>query len=164
MAANKETVLKWFENYFKSVREYQGELETVPKLKDFFSSDLKLTMYSSPASPPANTMTRDELLMSFVHPGLLEDIIPHYYVVDIDQLIVVVQFEIQFKDLPSGKTWPKIQASAHYHLKADGNDEIKIQQIHYWTERLPEDLFPYWAKYREAALSEHAMSFLKSAN
>lgn len=155
-------ILDWFKNYFESVRVNQGDLKTVPKLREFFASDLIVTMYSTPSSPPPKTFTRDELLMSFVHPGLQEDLIPNYYVVDLERMITVVQFEIQFKDIPSGKTWDSLQASAHYHLKVDTTGKLKIHRIHYWTEQLPVDLFEYWKKYREKALADYAISFLSS--
>jgi hypothetical protein len=117
-------------------------------------------MYTAPSAPPAKAMSRDALLISFVHPGLQEDIFPHHYAVDLIKMIVAVQFEIRFSDKPSGKTWAPLQASAHYHLITDENKELKIRRIQYWTEALPGDLFEYWAKHREEALTAHALSFI----
>ena len=162
MDVTYENLLKWFENYFDDICKYQGDLKTVPKLKKYFAPDLELTMYSVPSPKPRNPMTRDSLLMSFVHPGLQEDLIPNYYSIDEKQLIVVVQFEIRFSDKPSGKKWEPLQASAHYHLKVDENKEIKIRKINYWTEPLPEDLFEYWSKHRDEALAEYAMGYINS--
>ena len=107
-------------------------------------------------------MTRDSLLMSFVHPGLQEDLIPNYYSIDVKQLIVVVQFEIRFSDKPTDKKWEPLQASAHYHLTVDENRDFKIRKINYWTEPLPEDLFEYWSRHRNEALSEYAMGYINS--
>ncbi len=76
-------------------------------------------MYTAPTSSSTTPQNRDTLLASFVHPGLHETLIPRYYVVDVKQMIVVVQFEIRFSDEPTGQTWPPIQASAHYHLVLD---------------------------------------------
>lgn len=162
MELTYENIKKWFENYFNDICKYQGDLKTVPKLKKFFASDLELTMYSIPSPQPREPMTRDALLMSFVHPGLQEDLIPRDYSIDVTQLIVVVQFEIRFSDKPSGKIWKPLQASAHYHLTVDENMDLKIQKIHYWTEPLPEDLFEYWEKYRNEALSDYAMDYINS--
>ena len=107
-------------------------------------------------------MSRDALLISFVHPGLFEEIIPKYYVIDLKQMIVAVQFEIRFSDEPSAKEWDPIQASAHYHLFVDESGDLKIRQIHYWTEALPRDLFEYWAKYRGEALAKIAAGFINT--
>jgi hypothetical protein len=157
-----ESVLKWFDGYFEDVRHNQGDLETVPNLRKYFAPDFELTMYTAPTPPPRKPMSRDALLMSFVHPGLHEDIVPRYYVVDVSQKIVVVQFEIRFSDKPSGKTWAPIQASAHYHLTVNENKELKITKIHYWTEALPEDVFEFWAKHREEALADCAIRYINA--
>ena len=162
MEVTYESIKKWFENYFSDICKYQGDLSTVPKLKEFFASDLELTMYSVTSPQPREPMTRDALLMSFVHPGLQEDLIPRYYSVDIRQLIVFVHFEIRFSDKPSGKTWEPLQASAHYHLIVDENKDLKIRKINYWTEPLPEDLFGYWTKHKDEALADYAMGFINS--
>jgi hypothetical protein len=162
MEITYENIKKWFENYFDDICKYQGDLSTVPKLKKFFASDLEVTMYSVPSPQPRKPMTRDSLLMSFVHPGLQEDLIPRYYSIDVKQLIVVVQFEIRFSDKPSKKIWSPLQASAHYHLIVDENKDLKIRKIHYWTEPLPEDLFGFWSTRREEALKEYAMGFINS--
>jgi len=162
MEVTYENVLEWFENYFDEICKYQGDLNTVPKLKKLFTSDLELTMYSVPSPQPREPMTRDALLMSFVHPGLQEDLTPRYYSIDVKQLIVVVQFEICFNDKPSGKTWDPLQASAHYHLIVDENRDLKIRKINYWTEPLPEDLFGYWAKHKDEALADYAMGYINS--
>ncbi len=155
-----ENISKWFDGYFEDVRKNQGDLKTVPNLKKYFASDLELMMYTAPSQSRRKSMSREGLLMSFVHPGLHENITPRYYVLDLKQMIVVVQFEILFEDRPSGKKWPPLQASAHYHLIVDDNKDLKIRRIHYWTEALPEDLFEFWAKRREEALAGYAMSYI----
>ena len=162
MEMTYENTKRWFENYFDDICKYQGDLHTVPKLKKFFASDLELTMYSVPSPQPREPMTRDALLMSFVHPGLQEDIIPRCTVIDLKQQVVAVQFEICFSDRVSGKKWDSIQASAHYHLMLDENKNARIKRIHYWTESLPEDIFEYWSKYRDEALTRHALNYINS--
>jgi hypothetical protein len=156
-----EMISKWFDVYFEQVRKNQGNLETVPNLKKFFASDLQLTMHTAPSQSPM-VMSRDTLLVSFIHPGLQEDIVPGYYVIDLKQMIVAVQFEIQFRDEPSSKKWAPLQASAHYHLTADGTGSLQIRKIEYWTEALPNDLFDIWAQRRTEALTRHALAFINS--
>jgi len=162
MELTYESVQRWFDGYFEAVRKNQGELETVPNLKKYFASDLELTMYTAPPPSRKISMSRDALLMSFIHPGLQEDISPLSTVIDLKQKIVAVQFEIRFIDRTSGKKWDPVQASAHYHLALDQNNEVKISRIHYWTEALPEDVFEFWEKYREDALARHALNYINS--
>lgn len=162
MELTYENLLNWFKGYFNDVRINQADLETVPNLKKYFTEDLELIMYTSFSSPPAKVMTRNALLMSFIHPGLYEEINPRHFVIDVDQKIVAVQFEINFTDKPSKKKWGPIQASAHYQFILDDNDDIKIRKIQYWTENLPEEIFKIWAKYREEALTQHALSYINN--
>jgi hypothetical protein len=152
-----QMISKWFDDYFEGVCRDQGALETVPNLKRFFTADFELMMFTAPSPGPRKPMSRDALLLSFVHPGLQEDILPRHYAIDLKQMIVAVQFEIRFSDKPSGKNWAPIQASAHYHLTADENRDLKIRRIEYWTETLPVDIFDVWAERRNEALTKHAM-------
>jgi hypothetical protein len=160
MELTYENISKWFDAYFKDVRKNQGDLKTVPNLKKYFTSDMELMMYTAPSSPPGKLMTRDALLISFVHPGLYEEIVPCCYVIDVKQMIVAVQFEIRFADKPSETKWAPLQASAHYHLVLDKNRDLQIRRIYYWTEALPEDLFMIWAQRREEALTRHALIYI----
>ena len=157
-----DKIARWFGNYFEAVCKYQGSIDTVSNLKKYFSADLELLMYTSPSSPPVVSMSRDALLISFIHPGLQEDIVPQHLVIDTKKLIVAVQFTIHFMDKPTDKKWPDIQASAHYHLTIDENQDLKIAKIFYWTEKLPEDLFDIWGARREEALKNCALQSIHS--
>jgi hypothetical protein len=157
-----ENISTWFDAYFEDVRKSQGDLETVPNLKKYFTSDMELMMYTSPSPPPRKPMSRDALLISFVHPGLQEDIEPSCYAIDLKQKIVAVQFEIRFTDKPSGTTWAPLQASAHYHLAVNEDGDLKIRRIYYWTEALPENLFIIWAQRRNEALTKHALNYINA--
>ena len=157
-----ETISKWLDAYFEDVRKSQGDLETVPNLKKYFTADMELMMYTSPAPPPRKPMSRDALLISFIHPGLHEDIFPSFYAIDVKQMIAAVQFEIRFADKPSETTWAPLQASAHYHLIVDANGDLKIRRIYYWTEALPGNLFEIWAQRRNDALVKHALSHINA--
>jgi hypothetical protein len=165
MEVTYENILSWFDTYFEDANKNQGPLETVPNLKKYFTADFEFMMYTAPPffTPP---LSREGLLMLFVHPGLHEALRPQYYVVDVKQMIVVVQFELQFTDEPSGKEWPPLQASAHYHLILDENKNLKIKKIQYWTESAPpedfESLFNVWNGAKDKALMEHAIEYINT--
>jgi len=151
-----DNVVKWFDNYFASFNKYAGPLQTVPNMEKFFASDLEFWAYNM--ANEGRPSTREQLLMTMVHPGLHEELTPRYYVVDERQKIVVVQFQLQFNDEPSGTVFPARQASAHYHLMLDENKDLKIKKILYFTEaRSPDEpntIMELWRKYREQALAE----------
>jgi hypothetical protein len=160
-----EKATKWFDAYFEDVNKNQGSLEVVPNLKKHFTADFEFWMYTGRASMK-RPLYRDGLLMLFVHPGLHEALKPNYYVVDVKRMIVVVQFEIRFVDQLSQKEWPPKQASAHYHLVFDENQDLKIKKIQYWTESSSPDVFVSmynaWDEYREKALRDLAIDFINS--
>ena len=163
MEFSYENALKWFDTYFEDVNKNQGLLETIPNLKKYFSLDFEFMMYTAPEFIKPR-LSREEFLMLFLHPGLHEKFTPQYYVVDVKRMIVVVQFEIQFTDKPSGKGWPALQASAHYHLILDENKDLKIRKIQYWTESGPledsESLFSVWNESKDRAITEHAIEYI----
>lgn len=148
-----ENVVAWFDSYFEGCNKNQGPIETVANLKQYFTDDFEFWMYTPPAfvSVP---LSRNGLLMTFVHPGLHEALRPNYYAIDLRSQVVVVQFELEFSDESTGKTWPPLQASAHYHMVFEG-DELKIKQIKYWTQASKEDLqdlFDLWLGCKQKAL------------
>jgi hypothetical protein len=77
MELTNENVLSWFDVYFKDVNKNQGDLETVPNLRKYFTSEIEFLMYTSPNAPTAEKpIPREAFLMYFVHPGLHEELIP----------------------------------------------------------------------------------------
>lgn len=154
MEITYENVAKWFDDYFEACNKNMGPLETVPKLEKYFAPDLEFCMYTAP-DWVKEPLSREGLLMLMVHPGLHEELTPQYYVIDVKRMVVVVQFQIQFNDEPSGKVWSPVQASCHYHIMLDESRDLKIKKIQYWTEAAsPNDLallFDLWDKYREQA-------------
>jgi hypothetical protein len=158
-----ENVLKWLDGYFKAFNKNAGPLETVPNMKKYFSPDLEFWTYNM--ANGERPMSREALLMTMVHPGLHEELAPREYIVDVKRMVVVVQFQLQFNDEPSGKIWPAKQASAHYHFTLDENKDLKIKKIQYWTEAgLPDEgppMMELWRNYREKALGDMAINWLK---
>jgi hypothetical protein len=159
MELTYDNIVKWFDAYFQAFNKNAGPLETVPNMEKFFAPDLQFWPYNM-----ANTkqpLSREELLMTMVHPGLQEELTPREYIVDLKRMVVVVQFQLQFTDEPSGRVWPAKQASTHYHITLDENKELKIKKIVYFMERRSPgeeasqtELMELWKKYREQALSE----------
>jgi hypothetical protein len=164
MEVTYEGLVAWFDSYFEACNKNQGPIETVANLKKYFTDDFKFWMFTPPAfiKPP---LSREELLMTFVHPGLHEALAPNYYAIDVQKMIVVVQFEIRFADEVSGETWPPLQASAHYHLVPDEGQGLRIAMIKYWTETSKADLgglFNLWGACKEKALVRLATEYFEA--
>jgi hypothetical protein len=164
MEFTHETAGAWLDSYFAACNKNQGPIETVVNLRQYFTDDFEFWMYTPPAFV-AVPLSREGLLMTFVHPGLHEALIPKYYVIDVRSLIAVVQFEIQFSDELTGKTWPPLQASAHYHLVLDEDKDLKIKLIKYWTQSSTvdlQDLFDLWLRCKQKALEGLATRYFQT--
>lgn len=160
MEISYENIVKWFDAYFRDFNKSAGPLKTVPNMEKHFAPDLEFWPYNM--SGTTKPLSREGLLRTMVHPGLHEELTPREYVIDLNRLVVVVHFQLQFTDQPSGRVWPAKQASAHYHLVLDKNKELKIKKIVYFTERAApeeakgqEEMMALWAKYRDKELKEH---------
>ena len=167
MTHTRKEIASWLDAYFEAVNSHQGAVESVAELRKYFSDDFEFRMYTSRQRPSEPPLTRDQLLMLFIHPGLLEKLIPKYYVIDVDSRVAVVQFEIRFCDENSGKEWPPRQASAHYHFKPGRTGGIQIGKIQYWTETFTEDfdsMFEQWWRARDEALAELGSKYLKTGS
>jgi hypothetical protein len=166
MTYSRKEIASWLDPYFDNVNSHQRDVESVAALRKYFSDDFDFCMYTS-RNFSSKPLARDQLLILFIHPGLLEKLIPKYYVIDVDSQVVVVQFEIRFRDENSGKEWPPRQASAHYHLKPDGAGGIEIKKIQYWTETFTEEfdtMFEQWGRARDVALVEFGKKYLKTVS
>ncbi len=168
MTQTHAQIASWLDEYFEAANAKQGPVESVAELGKYFAKDLEFWMYTA---PPFITLplSREGLLMTFVHPGIYEKLIPKYYVIDTDSMVAVVQFELRFRDEESGKTWRPLQASAHYHLRADAHEDIRIAKIQYWTESHAdgddfESLFQLWNSAKEEALVEFGTTYFNGSS
>jgi hypothetical protein len=166
MSTMRERIATWLDEYFEAANRLQGNVDSVGHLSKYFAPDMQFWMYTPPPfiTPP---LSREELLMTFVHPGIHERLNPVYYVIDVDSMLAVVHFELQFRHSESGKTWPPLLASAHYHLGEDAKGEIVINKIQYWTQsHQPGDdfdsLFGLWNSAKEQSLVEFGMKYFRA--
>jgi hypothetical protein len=159
MELTYDRIAKWFDEYYAAFNSNAGPLKTVPDMEKYFAPELEFWPYNMPGdTQPAS---REDLLMTMVHPGLHEELTPREYVIDLKRLVVVVRFQLQFNDEPSGKVWPAKQASCHYHLKPDDKNGLIITKIVYFTEcsspneaKSQAEMMELWHKYRDQALAE----------
>lgn len=165
MTYTRDQIASWLDAYFEVVNSHQGEVESVVELRKYFADDFVLWMYTTVNRPIDPPQTREQLLLSFVHPGLLEELVPNYYAIDVTTMVAVVQFAIIFRDLNAGRDWPTLQASAHYHLRPDGAGGIQIGRINYWTQRFTDEyrpMFELWWSTRDKALAEFGSRYLET--
>jgi len=166
VAPSREQIADWLDGYFEAVNSNQGALEVVGRSRKYFSPDLKFTMYTATTPEMRRPLNREQLLMTFVHPGLHERLTPNYYVIDAEALRAVVQFSLVFRDEASGKEWPVKQASAHYQLESGPSGELLIAEIQYWTEIFGDEfrpMFQLWHRARDEALTESKSQYARGS-
>jgi len=161
---------QWLDGYFQAVNGNQGDLDKVVKLTKYFTADFQFVMYTRTKEAfggpfPQGPSSRSQLLLLFVHPGLLERLSPQYYVIDLKRMIAVVQFEVQFFDESTGNACtPPLQNSAHYHLVLE-NGDLKITKIQYWTE-LPQaptdEMYKLWVDSYNKEVAAFALNYINA--
>ena len=130
MEITKDKITGWFDAYYEAFNKNAGPLSALSTMSAYFAPDLEFWSYVVPGERP---VTREALLMTMVHPGLHEQLEPREYITDLERMVVVVQFQLQFIDEVSGTKWPPKQASAHYHLVPDPDTGFKIKKIQYFV-------------------------------
>lgn len=166
MTPSREQIADWLDGYFEAVNSNQGALEVVANSRKYFSADLEFTMYTATTPEMRRPLNREQLLMTFVHPGLHERLTPNCYVIDAEALKAVVQFSLVFRDGVSGREWPVKQASAHYQFKRESSGELLIAKIHYWTEIFGDEfrpMFQQWRRARVEALTESGSEYARGS-
>ena len=146
-----DNVKTWFDNYFQTFNENEGNPETVPNMRKFFTPDLEFFSYNVPYDRPASL---EGLLRAMEHPGFSEAFTPQDYVIDEKRMVVVAHLILQFTEKSTGEVFPARHASAHYYLVQDENNDLKITKILYFTEFTPPgepSIMERMRKYREEA-------------
>ena len=159
MEFTNNNVIKWFDAYFKDFNQSNGDPRTVRNMKKYFTPDMQFISYILNVKRPES---REGLLMTMVHPGLHEELIPQEYVVDIDRKAVAVRLGCRFKEDATGKVFPESLVACHYYLVQDAKGDIHIQKILFFAEnKAPTDSSPkdLMKKYREIALRNGPIHF-----
>lgn len=152
MEFTHDNVQKWFDIYFAEFNMCNGDPEKVPNMEKYFSEDLQFISYMLNVKRPDD---RNGLLNTMVHPGLLEELKPEDVIIDEKNKAVAVILRVQFREESTGTVFPAKHNCAVYNLIEDGNSELKIRRISYFTEhRSPDepDMKNLMKKYREQAL------------
>ena len=159
MELTYDNIAKWFDEYYQAFNTCTGPLESPSRMERYFAPELEFWPYNMPGTTQPSS--REDLLKTMIRPGLHEELTPQEYAIDLQRMVVVVRFQLQFNDEPSGRVWPPKLASCHYHLKQDDNGDLKITKIVYFTERAaPEEaeaqaeMMALWHKYRGQALAD----------
>jgi hypothetical protein len=151
MEFTHENIRKWLEEYFQAFNRNNGDPKTVPNMEKYFTPDLEFISYILDVKRPD---TRQGLLNTMVHPGLLEELKPEDFIIDEKRQAVAVILRVQFTEVPTKTVFPAKHNCAHYEFVQDKNGEPKIKRITYFTEpRSPSepDMKSLMKKYREHA-------------
>ena len=152
MEFTHDNVRKWFDNYFAEFNICNGDPKKVPNMEKYFSQDLQFISYMLNVKRPDD---RKGLLNTMEHPGLLEELTPEDMIIDEKNKAVAVILRVQFKEESTGTVFPAKHNCAVYNLIEDGNGELKIRRISYFTEHRSADepdMKTLMKKYREEAL------------
>jgi hypothetical protein len=159
MDFTRGTISKWLEEYYGAFHRNQGTIDSVQKMRSYFTPDFEFWAFNRPGgNAPRQPVSLDDFIITLIHPGLHEHITPLDWVLDQGKMTVAVFAQIQFTDEISNTTWPAVNASALMYFTLDENKALKVKKIRYFLENNPPGEAEYkelWRKYREQELKKN---------
>jgi hypothetical protein len=125
MELTYDNIMDFMKRYFEAYSTIAQNPMTTHQMREFYSPDFKLIQYF-----PRHAVSGLELFleMSSSHPGIQETLRPEYIMVDDRQKKAVVYLRAEFVIKATGEIVSEM-TSAHYHLKLDDKDTIKIKEL-----------------------------------
>ena len=88
MELTYDSIVKWFDEYYKTFNKYTGPLDSPSRMEKYFDPALEFWPYNMPGTTVPSS--RDDLLRTMIRPGLHEELTPREYVIDLKRMVVVV--------------------------------------------------------------------------
>ena len=136
MELTYDAILDYMNKYFETFNAYGQNPETIHKMDDYFAPDFEFHPYVAFIKPVIGREEWYRVLLS--HPSGFEKLTPKDIVIDERRKIVDVLIEAEISDTGTGEVLVTKHYFAHYPLVLDENNTIKIKELRFFWEILPE--------------------------
>jgi hypothetical protein len=135
-------MVDWMKDYFAAYNAYAQNPETVDRMKDFFTPDVRFIPYISAFGGPANAVTsRDEFFRMFTgHPTVYEKFEVEDIAVDNKRMVVVALLDVALFDATTHEALVRKHYLPRYQLVLDAKGTLKISTIHFFWESMPPEV------------------------
>jgi hypothetical protein len=142
MKPTYEDIVKWMNEYFVAYNAYAQNPETVDRMSDYFTPDVKFVPYVSAFGGPQNAVTnRDDFFRMFTgHPTVYEQFEVENVAVDERQMVAVAFLKVALFDSKTNEVLVRKRYLPRYQLVLDDKNRLKISTILFFWEASPPEV------------------------
>jgi hypothetical protein len=142
MKLKYEDIVKWMKEYFKAYNAYAQNPETVNRMSEYFTPDVRFVPYVSAFGGPEKAVrNRDDFFCMFTgHPSVYETFKVEDIIVDERRMVAVALLKVSLFDSRTDEVLLKKHYLPRYQLVLDGNKKLKISKILFFWEAMPPEV------------------------
>lgn len=139
MKPTYDEIANWMKDYFAAYNAYAQNPETVSRMSDYFTQDVRFVPYVSAFGGPANAVSsRDEFFRMFTgHPAVYEKFEVEDIAVDERRMVAVALLKAALFDSTTHEVLVKKHYLPRYQLVLDKKGALRIRTIHFFWEATP---------------------------
>lgn len=142
MKPTYEEIVKWMNEYFAAYNAYAQNPDTVDRMADYFTPDVRFVPYISAFGGPENAVTsRDDFFRMFTgHPTNYERFQVEDVIVDEKRMIAVALLKVALYDAKTNQVLVRKSYLPRYQLVLDDRNTLKISTILFFWEASPPEV------------------------
>ena len=137
-----DDIVNWMKDYFAAYNAYAQNPQTVHRMSDYFTADVRFVPYISAFGGPEHAVTsRDEFFRMFTgHPTVYEKFEVEDITVDERRMIAVALLNVALFDSKTDKVLLRKHYLPRYQLVLDDKGSLKISTILFFWENVPPEI------------------------
>jgi hypothetical protein len=142
MKPTYDDIVQWMKDYFAAYNAYAQNPDTVHKMRDYFTEDVRFVPYISAFGGPEKAVTsREDFFRMFTgHPTVYERFDVEDIVVDERRLVAVALLKVALFDSKTNEVLLRKHYLPRYQLVLDEVGTIKISTILFFWEAVPPEV------------------------
>ena len=142
MKPSYEEIMSWMREYFSAYNSYAQSPETVDRMSDYFTPDVRFVPYVSAFGGPEAAITRrDDFFRMFTgHPTVYEKFDVEDIVVDEKRMVTTALLKVVLYESGSDKILLRKHYLPRYQLVLDERNRLKISEILFFWEATPPEV------------------------
>ena len=142
MKPTYDDIVEWMKDYFDAYNAYAQNPETVHRMSDYFTGDVRFVPYISAFGGPENAITsRNDFFRMFTsHPTVYEKFEVEDIAVDERRMVAVGLLNVTLFDSRTNEVLLRKHYLPRYQLVLDEKDTLKISTILFFWEAMPPEV------------------------
>ena len=142
MKPTYDDIVKWMRDYFAAYNAYAQNSDTVNRMSDYFTADVRFVPYISAFGGPEKAITsRDDFFRMFTsHPTVYEKFEVEDIAVDERRMVAVALLKVALFDSRTNEVLLRKHYLPRYQLVLDEKGTLKISTILFFWEATPPEV------------------------